>query len=271
MRRAALLFGSLFLLVLAGLWLGPRAMDWEPWRDRLAEIASDRLGRQVTLDGPVELALLPSPVVRAGGVTIAEPGGEAEIGFRVTARMLRLRLDLGALIAGRLAPREITLVGAELTLPWPPGPLLAFRPPAWITELDAQVEDGRVRLGEAVLEGVAARLTSGGAAQALEIQGSFAWAGRAARFAATLGRPGWDGIAPVEISLAMPEASGRARGVLVPGGGFEGTLEASGPDLAALLPSPPIAFRATGRLTASADLIAADDLAIDLGGAPARG
>jgi hypothetical protein len=272
MKRLGLAFGILVLLVLGALWFGPRAMDWEPWRERLAQLATDRLGRPVTLDGPVELALLPSPVVRAGGVTIAEAtdsGGEAA--FRVTARMLRLRLDLGALIAGRIEPREITLVGAEVTLPWPPGPVLAFRPPTWITELDAEVEDARVRLGDAVLEGVNAHLSSGGPTQALEISGTFAWAGRPARFAATLGRPGWDGIAPVEISLALPEASGRARGVLVPDGGFEGTMEVSGPDLSALLPSPPGAFRAAGRLTASADLLAADDLAIDLAGAPARG
>lgn len=272
MRQAALAFGGLVLLTLAGLWLGPRFVDWEPWRARLAEVASDRLGRSVSLDGPVELTLLPRPVVRAGGVTIAEaPGTGAETGFRVTARVLRVRLALGAFLAGRIDPREIVLVGAELTLPWPPGPLLTFRPPTWITELDARVEDGRVRLGDTVLEGVTARLTSGGQAQAIEIAGSFALAGRPARFSATLGRPGWDGIAPVELSLATPEASGRARGVLVPDGGFEGTMEASGPDLAALLPSPQGAFRAAGRLTASADLIAADDLTIDLAGAPARG
>ena len=39
----------------------------------------------------------------------------------------------------------------------------------------------------------------------------------------------------------------------------------------ALLPAPAGPWRATGRLTAAADLIAADDLAFDLGGQPARG
>ena len=271
MRKAALGLGTLLLLALAALWLGPRAVDWEPWRDRLAEIATAQLGRPVVLDGPVELLLLPSPVLRAGGVTIAEPPGtEAEAGFRVTARLLRLRLDLAALLAGRIEPREIALVGAELTLPWPPGPLLALRPPAWITRLDAQVEDARLRIGATVLDGVNARLASGGPAQALQVTGAFAWAGRPARFAATLGRPGWDGIAPVELSLSLAEASGRARGVLVAAGGFDGTVEVSGPDLAALLPAPPGPFRASGRLTAAAELIAAEDVALDLGGAPAR-
>jgi hypothetical protein len=272
MRKAALGLGGFLLLALAGLWFGPRLVDWEPWRAQLAEVASDRLGRPVILDGPVELVLLPNPMVRAGGVTIAEPlGTEAEGGFRVTARMLRLRLDLPALIAGRIEPREIALVGAELTLPWPPGPLLALRPPSWITTLDARVEDGRVRIGATVLEGVTARLTSAGPAQALEMAGGFAWAGRQARFSATLGRPGWDGIAPLDLSIAMPEATGRARGVLVADGGFEGTMEASGPDLSALLPAPAGPFRAAGRLSASANLIAAEDLALDLTGAPARG
>lgn len=272
MRKAALAGGGLVLLLLLALWLGPRAVNWETWRGRLAEIASHRLGRPVTLEGPIELALLPRPEVLARGVAIAaaEPA-EGAAGFEVTARSLRLRLDLPALLAGRLAPRELTLVGAELTLPWPPGPILAFRPPPWITELDARIEQGRIRLGGAVLEQVEARLTSGGAAQALDLAGSFQWAGRAARFAASLGRPGWDGIAPAELHLLLPELSARIRGVLVPEGGFEGRLEASGPDLAALLPSPAGAFRADGRLTASAELIAAEDLALDLAGAPARG
>jgi uncharacterized protein involved in outer membrane biogenesis len=268
MRKAAAVgAGLLVLLVLAGLWLGPRAVDWEPWRDRLAQIATDRLGRPVTLDGAIELELLPQPVVRAGGVSI----GGAEDEVRITARLLRLRLDLFALLARRIEPRELTLVGADVTLPWPPGPLLAFRPPSWITEFDARIEDGRIRLGAALLEGVTARLSSGGALQALEMTGGFALAGRNARFTASLGRPGWDGISTLEATLALPEISGGIRGVLIPATGFDGTVEARGPDLAALLPAPAVPFRAAGRLSATAELIAGDELAVEIAGAAARG
>ncbi len=267
MKRLALLLLAGLPLLLGALWLGPRLVDWEPWRAQLAEIATSRLGRPVTLDGPVELVLLPQPMLRAAGVSV----GGREDGFAASARLLRLQLDLFALLLGRIEPREVALVGAELTLPWPPGPLLAVRPPPWITEFDAQVEDSRVRIGGTLLEGVTARLSSGGAAQVLEIAGGFAWSGRAARFAATLGRPGWDGIATFDLSITLPEVNGRARGVLVPEGGFEGTLEAAGPDLSAILPSPAVPFRAAGRLNATAELVAADELSIDLGGAPARG
>jgi hypothetical protein len=53
--------------------------------------------------------------------------------------------------------------------------------------------------------------------------------------------------------------------------GFEGTVEARGPDLAVLMPSPAGPFRLAGRLNASAELIAADQLALEVGGLPARG
>lgn len=267
MKRLLAALGLLVLLAVGGLWVGPRFVDWEPWRDRLADLATLQLGRPVTLEGPVQLELLPQPVIRAGGVAVGEAGEE----YSFTARMLRVRLDLPALLRGRLSPREIALVGADVTLPWPPGPLLAFRPPSWITQLDAHLEDGRVRLGAAVLEGVSGRLTSGGLSQSLEMTGAFTWNGRATRFTASLGRPGWDGVATFEVALVLPEVLGNARGVLIPGTGFEGQVEVSGPNLAALLPSPAGAFRAAGRLTASAELIAADELSIEIGGNPARG
>lgn len=267
MKRLLVALVLLLGLVGIGLWIGPRFIDWEPWRGRLAELASAQLGRPVTLEGEVELELLPQPVIRAGGVAVGEAGEE----YSFTARLLRVRLDLGALLRGHLAPREIALVGADLTLPWPPGSLLSLRAPSWITQLDANLEDGRVRVGDAVLEGVSARLTSGGLSQSLEMAGAFTWNGRATRFTAALGRPGWDGIATFEMALVLPEILGNARGVLIPGTGFEGNVAFSGPDLSALLPSPPGAFRANGRLSATAALIAADELAIEIAGNPARG
>ena len=44
-----------------GLWVGPRLVDWEPYRARLAGLAGFQLGRPVTLDGPITLVLLPQP------------------------------------------------------------------------------------------------------------------------------------------------------------------------------------------------------------------
>src|SRR5918998_3350769 len=185
---------------------------------------------------------------------------------------MRLRLDLGALLAGgRLEPREIVLVGGEIRLPWPPGALPSIRPPPWLTELDARLEDCRVLIGGLELEKLSARLVTGGATEALVAEGSFAWRGQAVRFSGQLGRAGFDGIAPLDLGLAVGGATLSARGVLLPAGGFEGRMDAAGNDLSALVPAPPMPFRASSRFTAAADLLAADDLALDLGGQPARG
>jgi hypothetical protein len=54
--------------------------------------------------------------------------------------------------------------------------------------------------------------------------------------------------------------------MLLPEGGFEGRLTAAGPDLSALLPSPPGAFRATAQLVAGAELIAANNLSLEFAG-----
>ncbi len=291
MRR--LFAPALLLLALLGaaLWVGPRLFDWEPYRGRLADLAGAMLGRPVALDGPITLVLLPQPRVEAGTVTIgpsgAPSGGAAGDGITVTARTMRLRLDLGALLAGRLEPREIILVGGEIRLPWPPAALPSFRPPPWLTALDARLEDCRLLVGGLQLDGLNATLVTGGIAEALIAEGSFGWRGTAVRFSGQLGRAGFDGIAPLDLTLAtagapVGVATGApagtttgatlaARGILAPGGGFEGTLDAAGGDLAALLPAPPGPFRARGRLTAAADLLAADDLTLDLGGQPARG
>lgn len=267
MRRFVAILLALVAVLGIGLWVGPRLVDWEPYRARLAGLAGFQLGRPVTLDGPITLVLLPQPRVEAAAVTI----GPDQDGLTITARAMRLRLDLGALLAGRLEPREIALVGGKISLPWPPTELPSFRPPPWLTALDARLEDSRLKLGELQLEGLNARLQTGGPTEALVAEGSFAWNGYAVRFSGQLGRAGFDGVAPLDLSLATAGATLSARGVLTPGSGFDGRMEASGPDLAALLPAPAVPFRASGRLTAATDLLAADDLSLDLGGQAARG
>ncbi len=267
MRRAGALLLGLLALLLAAAWLGPRLLDWEPYRAEIAGIASARLGRTVVLDGPITLALLPQPRVEATAVAILPEGD----GLGLEARAMRLRLDLGALIAGRFEPREIAILNAEIRLPWPPADLPSFRTPAWLTTLDARLEDSRLTLGGLEIEGLNARLATGGVNDALIAEGSFAWRGQPVRFSGQLGRAGFDGVAPIDLTLTTAGASLSAGGLLQPGGGFEGRLEAAGPDLAAFLPAPPRPFRASGRLTATADLIAAGDLGLEIGGQPARG
>ncbi len=263
-RRAALL--AVVVAVLA-LWLGPRAIDWEGQRGRISALATGELGRPVVISGPLRLTLLPQPMIEASDVVVG--GAPDDIG--VAARALRVTLALPALMLGRLDPREVVLVGAEIRLPWPPGNAPALRPPPWLTTFDARIEQSRILVGEVALEDVAARVTSGGPMDAVRAIGAFAWRGQAMRFDAAIGRPGYDGIATFELGVEAEGARALARGVLLEDGGFDGRIEASGADLSLILPAPALAFRASGKLAVSAELLAADDMAIDLAGVPARG
>jgi len=267
-RRRLLALLALPLALLAAAWVGPRLLDWEAQRDRVAAIASARLGRPVVLGGPLGVTLLPQPMVEASSVLLGTTEEEA---IGVTARALRLRLGLLPLLLGRLEPRDLVLVGAEIRLPWPPGSLGALRPPPWLTGFDARIEESRIAVGDAVLEGVAARLAAPGPLDSVRTEGSFTWRGAPVRFEAVLGRPGYDGAATLDMTLAAAGAQATARGVLVAEGGFEGRIEASGPDIAALMAAPQGPFRAAGRVAVTAELAAADDLVLDIAGITGRG
>ncbi|CAH0226657.1 AsmA-like C-terminal region-containing protein [Roseomonas sp. CECT 9278] len=266
-RRTALALALLPLALLATAWFGPRFLDGEAQRERVAAIATARLGRPVTLNGTVRLTLLPQPMVEAAAIRIDDPEADA---IGVSARALRLRLGLLPLLLGRLEPRDLVLVGADIRLPWPPPSIGALRPPPWLVDFDARIEESRVAIGGAVLEGVAARLAAPGPLDAVRTEGSFTWQGAPVRFEAVLGRPGFDGAATLDVGLSLQGAGANARGIVVAEGGFEGRVEAAGPDLAALFASAPGPFRATGRLVVTGELAAADDLALDLGGVTGR-
>ena len=265
-RAAAAAVAFLTVLVLA-LWQVPPRLDWEAQRGRLAALAAAQIGRSVAFNGELRVALLPRPVVEAADVVV---GGGAE-GLAVSARALRLRLGLAPLLLGRLEPREVVLIGADIRLPWPPPRGATLRPPPWLTALDARIEDGRIHLADTVLENVEAELTARGPLDAVQALGRFAWRGTPVRFQATVGRPGYDGVGTLDLALSAHGATAGLRGFLVAEGGFEGRLEASGPDLAAFFSVPPGAFRASGRLAITADLLALDDLSLDLAGVPASG
>jgi hypothetical protein len=267
-KRRLLLLPLLPLALLLAAWFGPRLFDWEAQRGRVAAIATARLGRLVTVEGPLRVTLLPQPMLEADDVRVGDAEGE---GLGVAAKVLRLRLGLMPLLRGRLEPRDLVLDGAEIRLPWPPAAIGGLRPPPWLTGFDARIENSRVEVGGAVFEGVAARLAAPGPLDAIRTEGSFTWRGAAARFDTVLGRPGFDGVATLDLSVGAQGATVTARGALVAEGGFEGRIEASGNDLSRFLAAPAGPFRATGRVSVTGEIAAADDLTLDLGGVTGRG
>lgn len=280
MRGLRWLLGGLALLLCAGLlgvWLLPSVLDWNRYRDTLAELASARLGRAVTIDGKVSLSLLPEPVLTAGKVSVADAGG----GVSVTAAELRLRVALGPLLAGRVEARDLVVRGLDIRVPWHPGPgglgpaVLAMPAPDWLAALSARVEHGRVAIGKLVIDDIDATLATSDTTGSYVAAGTARLAGLDWHVTARLTRPGGDGAVGIDLTLdGRDKAKGLGAmlsGQIARDGSMTGRVSGRGPDLSRLLPAPSVAFSAQGRVSLADGLAVADQLSGEIGGSPASG
>jgi hypothetical protein len=267
---------ALIGLLLASAWLIPPALDWNRFRDEISAIASSTLRRDVHIDGPITLVLLPQPVLTAQKVRV-DGGNPNESGSVViSAAQLRLRIALGALLAGRIDARELVLGGVDMKVPWPPPPdALMLRAPSWLAALSARIEGGQAAIGNVLFTGIQATLSTADATGTYMAAGTAQLSGHSWRFTARLSQPGGDGSAGLDATL---DGQGPVQGVgaalsgqIGVGGGFNGRIDVRGPDFSLLLPAPAVPFHADGRITIAGGLAAADELTIDLGGSPARG
>jgi hypothetical protein len=91
------------------------SIDASPWRNTIAARASAALGRQVAIEGPLEVILARESALRIGGIRILSPPGfsSAELASLGEARA---RVDLLALLRGRLVVRGLEASDARVNL-----------------------------------------------------------------------------------------------------------------------------------------------------------
>lgn len=119
MRKALILFAmSMFglgLVAVTAMVVLPLLIDFQRWKPDLEAMASEAMGRRVSIQGDVGLSLFPRPEVRLSDVRMANPewsGGEDLLqvkGIRMEASPLPLLL-------GRIEPRRVTIEGPRLVL-----------------------------------------------------------------------------------------------------------------------------------------------------------
>ena len=270
-RVVLLLLAVLVVLAVAGAWLVPGTLDWNKYRPEIERLATAALGRPVHIGGAIKLDLLPEPVLTAGDLRIEAAGD----GIALAAHELRLRTALGPLLAGHLHARSMMLQGPTLRLPWPPPPGALQSRPAWLRSAHAEIQDGTLQVGGISLTGINAQFATDPDTGTLSGAGSATLGGRVWRFTARLAQPGGDGVAGLEATLdgegPLQDTGGRFSGTLAADGALAGSVTGRGRDLSLLVPAPAVAWQASGTLTAAGGLIVADDLALELGGSPARG
>jgi uncharacterized protein involved in outer membrane biogenesis len=265
------LLGGLILLAPAAAWLVPPLLDWNQYRDDIARIVSDRLGRAVQIEGNVSLELLPQPILVAARISVADAGD----GMAMKLGQLRLRLALGPLLSGHIDAQELELRKLDVHLPWPYAPApFSLRSPTWLQSLSARIEDGSLQIGSVAVTGITAQLGTGeNGSTALAGQATIS--GEAWHLTARLAQPDSQGASGLDLSLdgqgKMQGLGAMFAGQLSPDGTLAGRISGRGPDLSRLMPAPAVPFRAEGRLSLAAGLAIADQLAIEIAGSPARG
>lgn len=104
------------VVVVAGLFILPKVVDWGQHKARLAAFLTEAIGRDVGLDGPLDITLLPQPVLVAQRLRVGNaPGALAP--DMLEARQLTVTLSWRAILQGRIGLQRVVVLEPRLVLP----------------------------------------------------------------------------------------------------------------------------------------------------------
>ncbi len=257
-----------FLLAVAAIWQVPPHLDWARYHQAIATFAASRIGRPVTIGGPVHLALLPQPELTAQDVTLADRGD----GISAQIGALRLEVAIWPLLHGRLVPLNLKMDDPTVAVPWPLPRVPARGALPLAPGFDARLEGGTLRLGAVTLTGIDADISADPDTGAFSAAGTGAVGGHEVHLSALVGAPGPSGVAALSLTLdGLARLSGTGatfQGRILGDGAVQGALRGNGPDLSMLLPAPALPWRVRGQVQAVEGVVQAPDLLTVLGDSP---
>ena len=239
------------LLGLAALGLAtvPRMIDWNAYRADIEAQADRYSGHDVTIDGSIELSLLPRPVLTARDVTVTG-AADQPAGFVLTVGEADVVMEIGPLLAGRPVVRDLTLKSPALAVDGASSRKLRSWPPRWrdwaapFTTLDLDsisITDGKITLetdrpGEQVgLSALALELRIRGPNRPLEAEGLFKTRRHRFTMTAAFGRPDKDGASASKLTIeaqnGIDEVTTLRFNGRIEAQGLDGRLSLAGPDL----------------------------------------
>ena len=110
-RRALSLLEMIATLAVIALFtalIGPFFIDWTKYRSDIEEYGRQITGRAVSVDGDIDIRLLPLPKLTLGDVSIANTES-AKAEHILTTRKLDARLSLTPLLRGKLQVTSVEL------------------------------------------------------------------------------------------------------------------------------------------------------------------
>lgn len=111
------LYGLLGLVVLlvAAAFIVPALIDVNSYKATIQQKAREATGRDLTIDGDIKLALLPTPHLSASGVHFANLPGSADKDM-AQLKSLEVSVALLPLVSGNVEVTQVTLVGPVVVL-----------------------------------------------------------------------------------------------------------------------------------------------------------
>ncbi len=106
---------GLVVLFVAAVLVGPSFIDWNAQKDRIAREVRNLTGRELKIDGDMELRVLPAPALLADGVRFANMAG-GSTPFMIELKELRVKVKLLPLLQGRIEIESVLLAEPKIFL-----------------------------------------------------------------------------------------------------------------------------------------------------------
>lgn len=291
-----------------GLAVVPYAVNWEQFRWDIQEAAEKATGLDITINGPIDVILIPRPVLSARDVTITD-GTEGGTSFQLTSQQIDLGMRPAPLMVGRPIVDRLKLMRPTLALDqdasddiksWPPKfndwTDLFFQPDLRLVS----VNDGRLTLTDRqrvqsdAISDVTFNLSITDPEGMIEAAGLFKTSDHRFTVSASVGEQSRDGSSTVKLRLDTQNGVDElttlnVNGVLrrkAPEAGLAGRFDLAGPDLRASLKAistvidyPPTflslapnqAFKMQSKVQATATSLKTEDARITLNDKLGRG
>ena len=107
--------GVFLLLIVGGAIIAPSFIDWNARLPEIADQVKKATGRDLTIDGKLEVRIFPAPMVTARGVTLGNvKGGKAP--HMVSLDAVEVRVAFMPMLSGQVQVERVRLVKPVITI-----------------------------------------------------------------------------------------------------------------------------------------------------------
>ncbi|MBT3558660.1 MAG: AsmA family protein [Rhodospirillales bacterium] len=136
MRKVLIGFVGLIILAFAAVLIVPGFIDWNTYKNDITNQVASLTGRQLTIDGNIEMTVLPAPAITVNDVSFANAAG-ADVPHMVRLKSLEVRIALGPLLSGDIQVQKVRIVDPVVLLE-----ILPDGQPNWAVEISTGSSGG---------------------------------------------------------------------------------------------------------------------------------